>query len=92
MLTTPQGWVCIGASAAYFGAALFFWLTESPPPLGWSRDKTVTLFGLWPALLFLYFIKDNLPDFRHSWKAAGWLAFVASLPLLLLGWRVIGTA
>jgi hypothetical protein len=90
LLTTPQGWVCIGASAAYIGAALFFSLTETVPPFGWSRGKTSTLFAVWPALLFLYFIKDNLPDFSPSWKAAGWHAFIASLPLLLGCWRFIG--
>ena len=90
LLTTPQGWVCIGASIAYLGAALIFSLTEADPPFGWSSAKTGTLFAVWPALLFLYFVKDNLPSFTPSWKAAGWQAFIATLPLLLGYWRLIG--
>jgi len=41
-------------------------------------------------LLFMYFIRDNIPDFSPSWKAAGWQAFIASLPLLLGYWRLMG--
>mgnify|MGYP003477902591 FL=1 len=90
LLKTPQGWVCISASVAYLGAALVFLLTEADPPFGWSSAKTSTLFAVWPALLFLYFVKDNLPYFSPSWKAAGWQAIIASLPLLLGYWRLIG--
>ena len=90
LLNTPQGWVCIGASIAYLGAALFFSLAEVNPPFGWSNTKASTLFAVWPVLLFMYFIKDNIPDFSPSWKAAGWQAFIASLPLLLGYWRLMG--
>lgn len=93
LLKTPQGWVCIGSSLAYLGAALYFFLVaEASPPFGWSSGKTSTLFAIWPVLLFLYFIKDNIPDFSPSWKAAGWQAFIASMPLLLGYWRLIGPA
>ena len=90
LLKTPQGWVCIGTSIAYLGAALFFSLTEADPPFGWTSGKTSTLFAVWPMLLFLYFIRDNIPDFSPSWTAATWQAFIASPPLLLGYWRLIG--
>ena len=90
LLKTPQGWVCLGASIGYLGVALFYVLTEASPPFGWSSGKASTLFAVWPVLVFLYFIKDNLPDFAPSWKAAGWQALVACLPLLFGYWRSSG--
>ncbi|QKV55946.1 MAG: hypothetical protein HT580_00675 [Dechloromonas sp.] len=46
LLKTPQGWVCIVATLAYLGAALFYSLTEADPPFGWSNTKASTLFAV----------------------------------------------
>jgi hypothetical protein len=86
LIHTPQGIVVVFSSILYLMAAALFSFTDITPPFGYSSAKTVVFCIGWPVIMFMLYIKKNLPQFEPSWSEAGFLAFCSPLPVLYPLW------
>ncbi len=84
LLHTPQGIVLLISIAIYLLGAALFAFFDVPTPFDWSVDKSVTVFIVWPFMLFMLFIKQNLPEFLPSRSGAIWQAFYAIAPFVFI--------
>lgn len=67
VLHTPEGWVLIAGSITSLIFAILAWLVPSWLALNPSRSSAhAALFGLWPVLLFVAYVKFCGPDFQPS--------------------------
>ena len=84
MLHTPQGIALLMSIAVYLCCAILFAFFDVTPPFGWSTDKSIAVFIAWPILLFMLFIKQNLPVFAPSWPKTIWQTFYAIAPFVFI--------
>lgn len=84
MLHTPQGIVFLISLAVYLLCAALFAFTDIALPFGWAADKAIGIFVAWPLILFMLFIKQNMPDFAPSWLKAVWQSFYAVAPFVFI--------
>jgi hypothetical protein len=84
MLRTPQGIVVLISIAVYLISAVLFVFSDIAPPFEWETGKAVAVFIAWPVLLFMLFVKRNMPEFLPSWPKAILLSFYAIAPFVFI--------
>ncbi|MCZ8073092.1 MAG: hypothetical protein O9341_03080 [Paucibacter sp.] len=85
LLYTPQGWVVLTT-------ALISWLLfadarlhSEPLVIHQLSDRGAALLGIWPVLVFLFYVHLCMPHFRRSWRQTMLLLLSAlSLPVVEL--------
>jgi hypothetical protein len=83
LLFTPQGWVVLATALLCWTGVAYVWLTHEAGPMEAFQSRTVALFGLWPFLVFLFYVRLCTPHFQASWSQTMLLTVsAASLPVL----------
>ncbi len=82
LLRSPQGWTVLFTAALYALIAMAFLFELITPPNGKDRASVLVISVAWPFIIFLQFVKQNLPDFLPSWKKAAFLAISALAPIV----------
>ena len=85
LLFTPQGWVVLSTALLCWSWVGYAWLSYEAGPEEALLNRAISLFSLWPFLVFLFYVRLCTPHFQASWSKTFLLALsAASLPVLEL--------
>lgn len=87
LLRTPQGWVVLASLAFYWLLALLMLLTGFNPLPTKEGGGSVVLALLYPLVVFVYFVRFAMPEFRFSASDSAILLLAALMPVGLVGWQ-----
>jgi hypothetical protein len=86
LLFTPQGWVVLATALLCWSWVAYLWLAHEAGLIDALQTRDVSLFGLWPFLVFLFYVRLCTPHFHSSWFKTFLLtlsaAFLPALELL----------
>ena len=78
LLFTPQGWVVIVTALLSWSWVGYLWFAGGTGVTAGGRDRELLLFSVWPALVFLFYVRLCIPHFQASWSQSLQLAIAAA--------------